>query len=207
MQFAPTLSSISTFDNCGAFGAKATIQRTDDSIWWARRILRSPGPTIPLGGLVQAAANWKAISRLLTSLRHSKAGPATWLQAWKELGCFWNGSGVRGCWVFCCQAGMSQPLTLCSCRLSSAYYCLCDRETLQLLTDVNGTIHYFVPHTHIYKRVKLMTIAQFRQEINMGTGIKERYIFIRKLFVLILNEQTSFEYLANKVFGTVISLW
>lgn len=32
MQFAPTLSSISTFDNCGAFGAKATIQRTDDSI-------------------------------------------------------------------------------------------------------------------------------------------------------------------------------
>lgn len=120
MQFALTLSSISTFDNCEAFGAKATIQCTDDSIWWARRIQWLLGSTIPLGVLVQAVVNWKTISRLLTSLRHSKAGLATGPHAWKEPGCFWNVSGVRDCWVLCCQASMSQLLTLCSCRLSSA---------------------------------------------------------------------------------------
>lgn len=74
------------------------------------------------------------------------------------------------------------------------------------LTDMNGTIHCFVPHTRIYRRVKLMITAQIRQEINKGYRIKERYIFIRKLLVLILNEQITFEDPANKVFGTVISL-
>lgn len=48
--------------------------------------------TIPLGVLVRAAVNLKTISRLLASLRHGEAGPASWPCAWREPGCFWNGS-------------------------------------------------------------------------------------------------------------------
>lgn len=159
-------------NNCETFSTKTTSQHTDDSVWRARSILRSPVSTIPLGVLVQAAVKWKMISTLLTSLRHSKAGTATQPCAWKEPGCFWNGSGfvlVSGT----AQRFAGRPQWF---SHSLAFAAPADFPLLTVASVTGrhfnfsaamiGTIHCVSPHTHIYRRAKWMIIAQFRQEGN-----------------------------------------
>lgn len=77
-------------ENCETFSTKTTDQNTDDAVWTSKE--KSSVSTIPLGVLVRAAVNLKTISRLLASLRHGKAGPASQPCARREPGCFWNGS-------------------------------------------------------------------------------------------------------------------